>query len=322
MADIRRENIFLFSGFQWWRNTVPELIHRGRLSIIFLHLIFFLTFLHHIFAIEVLFDLQKWYLKKVFNFRDKINWSVSCLRVELEQIFFIRATVTAFKMLASFSRCLLIRQYVILTSWSVILSFLSYSMIYHYSKRNNLKKKPPAKSLKSFAWRTERLFLTKEEKQIREHSFQYFHVPTRLRLRAASLLISLLHKRNQNNHKITFSYNAFMCVRRNKHLHIFSGSANLLRKPYKMFWFWLSMARFMFHFWQTTKTIMQTFIKSRDRFTRWQTPCLRESLVGGKFRRLPSVISFKFLERVSKTPITKPTKTLKSRVYFRKNHYL
>lgn len=225
-------------------------------------------------------------------------------------------------MLASFGRCLLIRPYVILTSWSVILSFLSYSMIYHYSKRNNLKKKPPAKSLKSFAWRKERLFLTKEEKQIREHSFQYFHVPTRLRLRAASLLISLLHKRNQNNHKITFSYNAFMCVRRNKHLRIFSGSANLFRKPCKMFWFWLSMARFMFHFWQTTKTIMQTFIKSRDRFTRLQTPCLRESIVGGKFRRLPSVISFKFLERVSKTPITKPTKTLKSRVYFRKNHYL
>ena len=150
MADIRRENFFLFSGFQWWRNTVPELIHRGRLSIIFLHLIFFfLTFLHHIFAIEVLFDLQKWYLKKVFNFRDKINRSVSCLWVKLEQIFFIRAIVTAFKMLASFGRCLLIRPYVILTSWSVILSFLSYSMIYHYSKRNNLKKKPPAKSLKS-----------------------------------------------------------------------------------------------------------------------------------------------------------------------------
>ena len=117
----------------------------------------------------------------------------------------------------------------------MILSFLSYSMIYHYSKRNNLKKKPPEKSLKSLALRTERLFLTKEEKQIREHSFQYFHVPTRLRLRAASLLISLLHKRNQNNHKITFSYNAFMSVRRSKHLRIFSGSANLFRKPYKMF---------------------------------------------------------------------------------------
>lgn len=168
-----------------------------------------MTFLHHIFAIEVLFDLQKWYLKKVFNFRDKINRSVSCLWVELEQIFFIRAIVTAFKMLASFGRCLLIRPYVILTSWSVILSFLSYSMIYHYSKRNNLKKKPRAKSLKSFAWRKERLFLTKEEKQIREHSFQYFHVPTRLRLRAASLLISLLHKRNQNKNVLHVVQNYF-----------------------------------------------------------------------------------------------------------------
>lgn len=148
MADIRRENVFLFSGFQWWRNTVPELIHRGRLSIIFLHLIFFLTFLHHIFAIEVLFDLQKWYLKKVFNFRDKINRSVSCLRVELEQIFFIWATVTAFKMLASFSRCLLIRPYVILISWSVILSFLSYLMIYHYSKAQQFKEKALKKKKK------------------------------------------------------------------------------------------------------------------------------------------------------------------------------
>lgn len=123
-----------------------------------------MAFLHHIFAIEVLFDLQKWYLKKVFNFRDKINRSVSCLRVELEQIFFIRAIVTAFKMLASFGRCLLIRPYVILTSWSVILSFLSYSMIYHYSKAQQFKEKASSKIIKIVSFKNRKTISNKGRK--------------------------------------------------------------------------------------------------------------------------------------------------------------